>query len=73
MNKLGYIQVLAALSALAESTEFKASKGRKFEPDLMPPKKVIPKGLKEFEIDGHKVLALNYKNALKKVKKLQFN
>jgi len=28
-------------------------------------------GLKEFEIDGIKVIALNYKNALKKVIKLQ--
>lgn len=45
-------------------------RGIRYEPDTKEVKKVIPKGLKEFEIDGHKVFALNHRNALRKVKKL---
>ncbi len=62
---------LMALMALAMMDS--PNRGARYEPDNKQIKPIIPKGLKEFEIDGHKVFALNHKNALRKVKKLQFN
>lgn len=34
------------------------------------PKKIIPKGCQEFDINGHKIIALSYKRALIKYEKL---
>ena len=34
------------------------------------PKKIIPKGCQEFDINGHKIIALSYKRALVKYNKL---
>lgn len=33
--------------------------------------KILPNGLKEFNIDGHRIYAINLKNALRKAKKIK--
>ncbi|MRM83387.1 hypothetical protein [Riemerella anatipestifer] len=33
--------------------------------------KILPNGLKEFNIDGYKIYAINLKNALRKTKKIK--
>ena len=55
--------MMEPLNSPAES-----NRGRKYVPEK-DHKKPIPKGHKEFNIDGQIVYALNYKNALKKIKK----
>lgn len=60
-------KMLLAMMAFADLDAPK--RGRKYVPEK-DPVIPIPKGHKEFNINGQIVYALNYKNALKKAKKL---
>ena len=70
MKKSGYLQVLMAMAMISEGMAHQSNSGRKFEPDLTPKKKVIPKGCKEFDINGVMIVAMNYKSACKKYNKM---
>jgi hypothetical protein len=63
------MMALAAIEPLDYDPYGSKRRGRKYVPEK-DPEKPIPKGHKEFNINGQIVYALNYKNALKKVKKL---
>jgi hypothetical protein len=64
MNKKGEMLGMLAMLMAAGS----AQAGREYEPDLnnSPTKKFIPKGHKQFFVNGVEVWALNRKNAEKK-------
>jgi hypothetical protein len=64
----GYLAVAMAMAALASESGSPATRSTFCETDVLRPKiKIIPKGLKEYTIDGITVMALNYKNAVRKV------
>ena len=63
-GKIAALMAMSALSmAMNQNTDYRSStnvSGNKFKP--------IPKGCKVFCIDGIKVIALNEKSAIKKIK-----
>lgn len=69
MYNKGMAMALMAMSMMGPPRT--SSDKAKFHDDGNPPKKVIPKGMKEFVIDGKVYYAINYKNALRKSKQLK--
>ena len=69
-NILGY---MAAMMAMVHDVDIPSERGRNnLHPndiDMTPPKKIIPKGCKVFNIGGVEIVAINEKSAIKKHRK----
>ncbi len=62
--------MLLSMLAIAVIPELSSNKRQYFDDeDIKPVKKIIPKGCSLFVIEGKEIIALNYKNALKKFNK----
>jgi hypothetical protein len=71
MSGFGMVAALAAMADPYGVTE-RRNDGTVGAPPANP-NKVIPKGCKEFMIEGERIVALSYKRALKKFQKLKKN
>jgi len=67
------IHVWGAMMAMMYDVELPSERGRNnLRPediDMTPPKKIIPKGCKVFNINGKEIVAISEKSAMKKYKK----
>ena len=67
------ITTLAAIMAMSSQYDLPSERGRNnLRPediDMTPPKKIIPKGCKVFNINGKEIVAMNEKSARKKYEK----
>jgi len=66
MNAKGKAMMMAAMAAAMMGGSMGYESPSQFHDDGKPLKKVLPKGMKEFIIDGKVYHAINYKNALRK-------
>lgn len=71
-----YMKSLSAMLAMMAMimkddlpSERKRNKMRPEDIDMTPPKKIIPKGCKVFNINGKEIVAMNEKSAQKKYQK----
>jgi hypothetical protein len=77
MSKMkGYLAAMMAMSMMTGSMpivikEDESPERIKKRINLNKTIRQIKRGMKEFEIDGYKVHALNYKNALRKIDRLK--
>lgn len=64
--------ILAAMMAMASQYDNHLERKINLRPediDMTPPKKIIPKGCKVFNINGKEIVAMNEKSAQKKYQK----
>jgi len=74
MKGKNYGALLATLGMMAAMGNLDNNQGRQFDvQDVEPPKKVIPKGCKEYSLYGFTVIAINEKSARRKLDKLASN
>ncbi len=64
--KKGLVMLMGSVLAGGYNYDMDSSEYNK---RMISRKKPIPNGLKEFEINGHKIYAINKKNAIRKAKK----
>ena len=64
-----------AIMAMMYDVELTSEKGknnlRPEDIDMTPPKKIIPKGCKVYNVEGKEIVAINEKSAIKKYNKTQ--
>ena len=69
------IHVWGAMVAMAYGSELPIHKTKNNlcpeDIDMTPPKKIIPRGCKVYNIDGKQIVAINEKSAVKKYLKTQ--
>lgn len=70
-NRSGLL-ILAALSAISMGSNNHDNKTYIDEEPVKHKSKIIPNGCQVFNINGIDIMALNYKNALKKYNKLNY-
>jgi hypothetical protein len=73
-NRNNILALASLLAGMDSSMDTMSMRGRNTmtpeDIDVTPKKKPIPKGCKEFDIEGIKIIALNEKSAMKKFNKL---